>query len=157
LEVTFLKKDPRRKKLFIYKPIQGELFRIIFWSNFLTSVVFVLATIGFVYTVQNISEQTDSNYLTGTLQSLSKFYWIYFIYLFAGLMFCMGLITYSWLKVTHTVAGPLFQIRSKLESYIESGEFKNIQLREKDKLHEIAELINKAVALSQKQETENKN
>lgn len=46
---------------------------------------------------------------------------------------------------SHKMAGPVRRIKKTLQQYVDSGEFKSIQLRKGDQFTELAEIINKVM------------
>ena len=55
------------------------------------------------------------------------------------------------------IAGPLFQIRTKLEKYVSTKEFEPIKLRKGDKINEIADLINQSIEMAKNTAKNSKN
>ncbi|MBC7421547.1 MAG: hypothetical protein H7328_12540 [Bdellovibrio sp.] len=151
------KKLNRRKKLLIYKDIQIEMFKIIFWSNLLTVMVVSGAGFIFISTVRNLAIEADLAYIPRMFAMLSEFIWIYFVYLIIGVFFVFGLIFYAWLRISNMIAGPLYNIRRQLENYVRTGVFNKVVLRKKDKIQDFAELINESIQLSQKDKSDKVN
>ena len=140
----------RRKKLLIYNSVQIELFKVVFWSNFLTATIICAASIGFIITLENLaSENIELHFLNQITDIILQFSWIYFIYLLVGFLMSILLVFYIWLKISNTIAGPLYKIKKVLEKYITDGKFEKIQLRKNDKIHEIANLINQSIEKKQ--------
>ncbi len=136
----------QRKKLLIYKSIQIELFKVVFWSNIFTTFIILLTGYLFLHTLEQFStEIEDLSYLGEVTRAISSYSWIYFIYVATGFVVVMSLVFYAWLKTSNTIAGPLYNIKKSLEHYVETGEFRPVKLRENDKLTEIAGLINAAI------------
>lgn len=138
-----------RKKLLIYKSIQIEMFKIVFWSNFLTAAIVSAASIGFIMTIENLAhENIELGFLSQITDIIFQYSWIYFIYLLVGLIFSIALVFYVWLKMSNAIAGPLYKIKTVLENYVSQGKFETIRLRKTDKIHEIADLINQSIEKS---------
>ncbi|MGZ3726391.1 MAG: hypothetical protein ACXWQQ_11350 [Pseudobdellovibrio sp.] len=142
----------RRRTLLIYKPIQIELFKVVFWSNLFTSFVILLTGFLFLHTLEQFStEIAELSYLTEVTRAITNYSWIYFIYVATGFLIVISLVFYSWLKTSNAIAGPLYNIKKSLDLYVETGEFKPIKLRENDKLTELAGLINSAIIRAESQ------
>jgi cytochrome b subunit of formate dehydrogenase len=137
----------RRKTLLVYKSVQVELFKFVFWSNLLTAFVILSTGWLFIRTLQKFSTEIDDlAYLKEVVNAVSGYSWIYFIYVITGLVLMMSLVFYTWLKSSNTIAGPLFNIKKNLEDYVQNGNFRPIKLRDNDKLLELAEIINAAIS-----------
>ena len=137
----------RRRTLLVYKSIQVELFKVVFWSNLLTAFVILFTGFLFLYTLQKFSTDIeDLSYLKEVVRTISGYAWIYFIYVLTGFLLVMGLVFYTWLKTSNTIAGPLYNIKKNLEDYVQNGNFRPIKLRDNDKLIELADVINAAIA-----------
>lgn len=141
----------RRHKLFIYKSVQKEMLRIVLWTQALTVVSLVGAGLAFIYTLDSLSGISELHYLSRTVYALKQVGWIYLVYLVLSVIFAFCLSFYAWLKISHLIAGPLYRIKTQLEEYLRTGEFKSIRLRDKDQIQDIAELINSAVEMSRKE------
>ncbi len=150
--------DPknRRRKLLIYKSVQVELFKVVFWSNLLTTFVILMTGYLFLYTLQKFSlEIEDLTYLKEVTNAITSYSWIYFIYVITGFVLVMSMVFYTWLKISNAIAGPLFKIKKNLDEYNQTGEFRPIQLRDNDKLTELADAINLAIARAKKNNQSN--
>lgn len=120
---------------------------MVFWSNLFTTFVILATGYLFLYTLKRFSfEIEDLTYLREVTNAITDYSWIYFVYVLTGFVIVMSLVFYTWLKISNTIAGPLYKIKKTLEEYIETGDFRPISLRDNDKLTEFADVINKAIA-----------
>lgn len=144
--MTTEKRAYKRTKLLIYPSIQTELFKVVLLSNLFTAFVLMMSGFAFLLTLKNFSaDVSELSDLAEAVSAISQYTWIYAVYIGTGISIVTCLTLYAWLKISNTIAGPLFNIKRTLSQYVESGEFKTIKLREGDKLQELADLINQAL------------
>ncbi len=145
-----MKPKNRRRTFFIYKPIQILILKVILSSCLLSVFSVLSATALFYLFILNQYTETQNYQLYQFITLLREFKTVYFIYVILGLIFSAGLIVYSWLKLSHKIAGPLYQMRQNLNQYVETNqaEFIPISLRKDDEMQDLALSMNAAIAKS---------
>lgn len=134
-----------RRTFLVYKPIQIELFKVILWSNLITALFISLAGFGFIHTVTTVATDNHMSSLMVAINELKEFIWVYLVYLIVVFVLVMSFAFYAWIRISHSIAGPLYKIKMVLENYLKTGEFQTIVLRKDDKIKELAELINNSI------------
>ena len=137
----------RRKVFLIYKPVQILILKVITASCFLSIFSVVAGTALFYSTLTGSYFDTEAEGIYQAIHLINNYSNIYFMYVALSILFTSGLIIYSWLKLSHKIAGPLFRIRSNLRNYVDgtTPDFESIKLRKNDELQDLADLINQAI------------
>lgn len=136
----------RRTVFFIYRPIQILILKVIVASCLLSVAAVLFSTVVFFISIKNQYFLENTYEFNSLIELIQDYKIFYFTHVFVGLLLAVGLIIYSWLKLSHKIAGPLYRMRFNLKEFVVDGkEFVPIKLRKDDEMHDLADLINRAV------------
>lgn len=135
----------KRKVLFIDKPLQMYLLKLIAGSCALCIFAMLFSSFAFYYSLKDLYLRSENPLLLQIMNIVNEYMWIYFIYMATSLVLCAMVITYAWLVISNRFAGPAYRIRSNIENFLNGEKFVKIKLREKDALGNLADSVNNLI------------
>lgn len=135
----------KRKTLFIDKPLQFYLLKLIAGSCALCIFAMLFSSFGFYFSLKDLYLRSENPQLLRILNLINDYMWIYLVYMTTSLVLCAMIITYAWLVISNRFAGPAYRIRKNVEMYLQGEKFNVIKLRENDALGHLADTVNSLV------------
>ena len=133
-----------RKKFIIDPQFQYRVMGIIISAGICVCVIFLVGVYFFMNRIFDFLESTD--YLTPDAKIELFSQWNNMMYMLIGLVGFSIFAIWLWARVfTNKIAGPIFNMSSKLDAYIAGDKNARIKLREKDFFSHLADKINKAL------------
>ena len=134
-----------RRTLFIDKPLQLYLLKLIAGSCVLCIFAMLFASFGFYFSLKDLYLRSENPQLLRILNLINDYIWIYLVYMATSLVLCAMVISYAWLVISNRFAGPAYRIRKNIEAYLQGEKFIKIKLRENDALGSLADTVNNLV------------
>ncbi len=134
-----------RRTLFIDKPLQLYLLKLIAGSCVLCIFAMLFASFGFYFSLKDLYLRSENPQLLRILNLINDYIWIYLVYMATSLVLCAMVISYAWLVISNRFAGPAYRIRKNIEAYLQGEKFIKIKLRENDALGSLADTVNDLV------------